>query len=70
MKDNYTVFAFSGYFEGYIEDTQYRYVCAKTEADAEKLIQEYSDDLVRRGFARYIWHFNPIVDVSNVIVAG
>lgn len=70
MKDNYTLFEFSGHFEGYDEpeDIQYRYVCARNEKEAEELIEEYSQDLVKNGFARFLWNFNPIVDCESVIV--
>ena len=69
MKDNYYLFDYTGHFESDPEFIQHRYVCAPNEAEAEKLIEKYSKDLVRRGFDRFIHHGNPIVDTQSVIVA-
>lgn len=69
MKDNYTVFEFKGYFESDRNSIQYRYVCAETETDAMVLMQKYSDELVRKGFDRFVWFDNPIVNNYSVIGA-
>lgn len=69
MKDNYSVYEFKGYFKSDRDSIQYRYVCANTEADAMELIQKYSDELVAKGFDRFIWFDNPIVNNYSVIVA-
>ena len=67
MKDNMTVFEFKGHFKGY-DDIQYRYVCAATEEDAYKKIEKYARELKRKGFAEFIWQYNPIVHIDSVIV--
>ena len=67
MKDNMTVFEFSGYFKSSPNDIQYRYVCAEREEEAYKKIERYSRKLVRDGFDKFIWNYNPIVHIDYVI---
>ena len=68
MKDNMTVYEFKGYFKSSPNDIQYRYVCANTEEEAYEKIEKYARKLVRNGFDRFVWQYNPIVDISSVIV--
>ena len=67
MKDNYSVFEYHGYFKSSPNDIQYRYVCAESEEEADKLIEKYSDDLVSRGFDRFVSLGNPTVHIEGVI---
>lgn len=62
-----TVFCFKGYYESDREFIQERYVAAFNEENAITKIKQYSDDMVKKGFDRFVWFDNPTVEIQGVI---
>lgn len=67
IKDNLTVFDFSGYFEGDMDFVQHRFVVAETEEEAVEKMEQYVEELVNSGCARFIFDYNPTVEVDFII---
>lgn len=70
MRGNYynrTVFEFKGYFKSDRDSIQYRYVCAYTEEEAEKKMEQYIRKLKKDGFDEFVCIGYPIVHMEGVI---
>lgn len=64
-----TVFEFKGYFQNDNDmEIQTRYVMAETTEEACYKLDKYVEEMVERGFARFIFDRLPTVEVDNVIV--
>ena len=61
------IFRFHGNFEGYPEDFQDRFVSATTESEAFEKLDQYCDEMVKKGFARFIPVGYPTVEIQDVI---
>lgn len=49
-------------------DKQERYVLANTEAEAIGKMQQYRTEMLKKGYANFIFSFNPTVELENVII--
>lgn len=61
-----TVFTFKCWYEG-DDERQERYVLAKSEEEAIKKMELYTESLFNRGFGNLIFA-DPIVELENVII--
>ncbi len=64
---NKTVFEIKAHWEGDLDDIQYRYVVAETEAEAIEKFEAYNAQQVEKGFCRLIMIDYPIVEIDYVI---
>lgn len=61
------VFRFTGHYESDPNFYQERFVVANTEQEALEKIERYSKIMVKRGFDKFIWNYNPTVEIEYVI---
>lgn len=49
-------------------DKQERYVLADTESEAIMKMQQYRTEMLKKGYANFIFSMSPTVELENVIV--
>lgn len=66
MKDNLKMFRFTTIYKDNKETVE-RFIIAKDEEEAIDKMEDFRNAFVSRGFADFIYNFNPTVEMENLI---